>query len=215
MDLPIINNLKQKRRKEIAQGQDLVVREIYNNPQKVVLHGGTAIWRCYEGNRFSQDLDFYFPPGLRSSLEELEHNLQETGVEVEKLKITRNSLYATLRYKERPIKFGGLFKKISKDITKQYKLVDGSSLVVNTLSPVDLLKEKVDAYLDRRKVRDLYDIYYLSGLVKEKEEIKELLSEFLERYQKPKNSYQLDSLIITGATPNTEDMLKELKRWVK
>jgi len=215
MDLPIIKNLKQKRRREIAQGQDLVVQEIYKNSPKVVLHGGTAIWRCYGGNRFSQDLDFYFPPGLRSSLEELEHDLQETGVEIEKLKTTQNSLYATLRYEERPIKFGGLFKKISKDVTKQYKLVDGTSLVVNTLSPLDLLKEKVDAYLDRRKVRDLYDIYYLSGLIEEKEKIEELLPEFLENYKEPKNSHQLSSLIIAGATPDTKDMLKELRRWVK
>ena len=215
MNLPIIKNLKQKRRKEIAQAQDLVVREIYRNPRKVVLHGGTAIWRCYGGNRFSQDLDFYFPPDLRSGLKELKQNLQETGVEVEKLKTTQNSLYATLRYKERPIKFGGLFKEINKDITKQYKLVDGTNLVVNTLSPVDLLKEKVNAYLDRKKVRDLYDIYYLSKLIEDKEDIEEILSELLENYKEPKNSHQLESLIITGVTPNTEDMLKELKRWVK
>ena len=26
---------------------------------KIVLHGGTAIWRCYAGNRFSDDLDLY------------------------------------------------------------------------------------------------------------------------------------------------------------
>jgi len=32
---------------------------------------------------------------------------------------------------------------------------------VKTLSPEDLIKEKIKAYVNRRKVRDLYDIYYL------------------------------------------------------
>ncbi len=215
MDLPIIKNLKQKRRKEIARGQDLVIQEIYNESQEVVLHGGTAIWRCYGGNRFSWDLDFYFPLDFRSNLKDLKERLKRVGIEVRKLKTTKKSVYATLYYNNRTIKFGGLFKRIGQSVTKQYRLVDGNNLVVNTLSPTELLKEKVEAYLNRRKVRDLYDVYYLSNFIEEKKKIKLLLSKLIKNYKKPKSKKQLESLIITGVAPNVKEILKEIKRWVK
>ncbi len=215
MDIPIINNLKQKRRKEIAQGQDLVIQEIYRESQEVILHGGTAIWRCYKGNRFSWDLDFYFPKGFSSNLDNLKRRLAKVGVEVEKIKTTKNSIYATLTYKGRTIKFGGLFKKLTKIVTRQYRLADGTSIVVKTLSLIKLLEEKVEAYLDRRKIRDLYDIYYLSDLIDKKERLKPLLSKLLKNYQEPKGRERLESLIITGIAPNTKDMLNEIKRWAK
>lgn len=215
MDLPIIKNLKQKRRKEIAQGQDLVIQEIYKLSKRVVLHGGTAIWRCYGGNRFSWDLDFYFPFEFKSKLKELKKNLEEIGIDVKKLKTTENSIYATLVYKKRTIKFGGLFKNIKQVVTKQYKLIDGTSIVVNTLSLIELLKEKIAAYLNRRKIRDLYDVYYLSDLVEEKSKIKLPLSKLLKSYKQPKNKKQLQSLIITGVAPNEKDIKKQIKRWAK
>lgn len=215
MDFPIIKNLKQKRRREIAQGQDLVIQEIYKESQEVVLHGGTAIWRCYGGNRFSWDLDFYFPEKFRFSVKALKERLKNIGIKIGKLKTTENSLYATLYYNQRTIKFGGLFKDKDQSITKQYRLVDGTSLVVNTLSSTNLLKEKVNAYLNRRKLRDLYDIYYLSGIIEEKKKIKPLLSKLLKNYKEPKSKRKLDSLIITGVAPTVESMLKEIKRWVK
>jgi len=215
MDFPIIKNLKQKRRREIAQGQDLVIQEIYKESQEVVLHGGTAIWRCYGGNRFSWDLDFYFPEKFRFSVKALKERLKNIGIKIGKLKTIENSLYATLYYNERTIKFGGLFKDKDQSITKQYRLVDGTSLVVNTLSSTNLLKEKVNAYLNRRKLRDLYDIYYLSGIIEEKKKIKPLLSKLLKNYKEPKSKRKLDSLIITGVAPTVESMLKEIKRWVK
>ncbi|MFW6174044.1 MAG: nucleotidyl transferase AbiEii/AbiGii toxin family protein [Elusimicrobiota bacterium] len=183
--------------------------------QDVVLHGGTTIWRCYGGNRFSWDLDFYFPKNFSSNLEDFKARLAKMGVEVKKLKTTENSIYATLTYKNRTIKFGGLFKKPDQAVTKQYRLADGTSLVVKTLSPVNLLEEKVKAYLDRKEIRDLYDIYYLSKLIDKKEKIKPLLSELLQNYQEPKSEEQLESLIIIGVAPNTKDMLNDIKRWVK
>ncbi|MEM1546291.1 MAG: nucleotidyl transferase AbiEii/AbiGii toxin family protein [Candidatus Methanomethylicia archaeon] len=35
--------------------------EIYNSFPEAVIHGGTAIWRCYGSNRFSEDVDVYLP----------------------------------------------------------------------------------------------------------------------------------------------------------
>ncbi|MFH1246948.1 MAG: nucleotidyl transferase AbiEii/AbiGii toxin family protein, partial [Candidatus Micrarchaeota archaeon] len=60
MNFPLANKLKKRLHLETATLQDEVVDLIYSISSPV-LHGGTAIWRCYAGNRFSEDLDFYMP----------------------------------------------------------------------------------------------------------------------------------------------------------
>lgn len=42
--------IKRMRHKEIAGAQDLIIEELYNKFNKAVFHGGTAIWRCCQGN---------------------------------------------------------------------------------------------------------------------------------------------------------------------
>jgi len=53
VSIPLILKLKKKSEKEIAYAQDIVVGELYKFFPDAVIHGGTAIWRCYQGNRFS------------------------------------------------------------------------------------------------------------------------------------------------------------------
>jgi len=38
-------------------------------------------------------------------------------------------------------------------------MTDGISILVNTLTLEEVIIEKVSAYLKRRKIRDLYDIF--------------------------------------------------------
>ncbi|MBU3958073.1 MAG: nucleotidyl transferase AbiEii/AbiGii toxin family protein, partial [Nanoarchaeota archaeon] len=59
MQIPLQLKLKKKSHREIARLQDVVVDMMYRIFPKAVLHGGTAIWRCYKGNRFSEDIDVY------------------------------------------------------------------------------------------------------------------------------------------------------------
>jgi Domain of unknown function (DUF1814). len=44
---------------EKAKLEDALVELLYSRYVGLVFHGGTSIWRCYGGNRFSRDLDFY------------------------------------------------------------------------------------------------------------------------------------------------------------
>ena len=62
--LPIILTLKKEFQKKIARAQDIIVEEMGKHFNQVVLHGGTAIWRCYKGNRFSEDVDVYISKDL-------------------------------------------------------------------------------------------------------------------------------------------------------
>ncbi|MCL4552123.1 MAG: hypothetical protein M1305_00995 [Candidatus Marsarchaeota archaeon] len=50
--LPIIQRLKKKGYREIASFHDAVVDLLYQTESSVILHGGTAVWRCYGGGRF-------------------------------------------------------------------------------------------------------------------------------------------------------------------
>ena len=69
MHLPL-KNLLRKPQASLAQLQDEALEILYAVCPEAVLHGGTAIWRCYEGKRFSEDLDFYALPkdGLQDAL---------------------------------------------------------------------------------------------------------------------------------------------------
>jgi predicted nucleotidyltransferase component of viral defense system len=59
--IPLSLRIKKESHRKIAQAQDLIIEEVYKKFDRAVLHGGTAIWRCFNGKRFSEDLDFYFP----------------------------------------------------------------------------------------------------------------------------------------------------------
>ena len=51
--IPLQVKLKRETHRRIASAQDLIVQEVYAVFERAVLHGGTAIWRCYNGKRFS------------------------------------------------------------------------------------------------------------------------------------------------------------------
>ena len=47
-------------RLRLAELQDEVIDIIYNRVEPdAILYGGTAIWRCYGGSRFSEVIDIY------------------------------------------------------------------------------------------------------------------------------------------------------------
>ena len=55
-----IGNLISGERLKIASLQDYIVELIYSKLEpSAILYGGTAIWRCYGGMRFSENLDIY------------------------------------------------------------------------------------------------------------------------------------------------------------
>ena len=61
----------------------------------MVLHGGTATWRCYSGKRFSEDLDFYSStfPGLTKQFEKI--GLSQ-GLSITKMKDAGNVIFSTI-----------------------------------------------------------------------------------------------------------------------
>jgi len=212
VEIPIILRLKSARHKELARAQDIVVEELYKVFEEAVLHGGTAIWRCYKGNRFSEDVDVYISKKMEK-LNNLFDNFQKRGFTIEKKKISENSLYSNLRINGVFVKFEALFKE-SKSVLKEYEKIDGNLATVHTLTPEEIIKEKVNTYLKRKKIRDLYDIFFLIRHVKDKKEVEKELKELIKKFQKPIDEKELKSLIFEGLTPNTEKMLSYIERGI-
>jgi len=210
--MPLILKLRRASHKEVAKAQDIIVEELYKEFDKAVLHGGTAIWRCYKGNRFSEDVDVY----LHSSttlINDFFEKLAKRGFVGIKKKITKRSIFSTFRLERAQVRFEAVFKGIE-GFLEEYETVDGNLITVYTLRAEDLIKEKVDAYISRYKVRDLYDIFFLLRHVKYKDSVKQYIQRLVRSYKKPVDEQDLKVVIIEGLVPSAEKMLDYVKHWI-
>lgn len=214
MKIPISLKLKKKLHQDIAYAQDIIVEELYRIFDNAVLHGGTAIWRCYNGNRFSEDIDFYIEKN-KGKIELLFNNLKKRGFGIIKKKVSENSIYSLLKLGGTEIRFKALFKKIGNYFLKSYETSEGNWVNVLTLSPEQLIEEKIDAYSKRRKIRDLYDLFFLLNYAAEKEKIKNKIKGFLKHFKEPEDKDTLKELIIVGKVPSYEEIVEVIRLWVK
>ncbi|GBE19296.1 hypothetical protein BMS3Abin17_00016 [archaeon BMS3Abin17] len=210
VDLPLILKLKKEMHKEIAKAQDIIIEELYKVFDRAVFHGGTAIWRCYKGNRFSEDIDVYIPRD-RKKIERLFENLKTRGFVIHKKKIGERSLFSVLQLNRTIVRLEAIYKKARPEL-KEYELSEGNLITVYTLSPEELLREKVDAYLNRAKVRDLYDVFFLLRYVKNDKEIIPKLKKLINNFKQPFDEKDLKILIIEGVVPDIDTMLRYIKR---
>jgi len=214
--LPIERKLKKRVHKNIAFAQDILVMDIYNSFPQAVIHGGTALWRCHGSNRFSEDIDLYLPLALKGeNLETFLESLRRKGFIVEKFKRTDNSIFAKFSYLGSVVRFEAVFKNIQNFVTKHFEMSDGTFILVNTLRPEEIVIEKISAYSKRRKVRDLYDIFFLLKFIEEKEKVKKPLTNLVGEFKKPEDEKELKVLIISGCVPTVEKMIEEVRRWVR
>lgn len=211
--IPLMLRLRKQSHKDIAEAQDLIAKSLYDFFPNAVLHGGTAIWRCYNGNRFSEDIDAYIPNNP-SKIDAFFNALEKDGFKIKRKKITENSLYSLLEFNRTDVRFEALFKT-KKGSLKEYETVDGNFITINTLTPEELIKEKIDAYLKRLKVRDIYDIFFLLRHIKNIGEIAGDINRLSKNFKMPIDEKELKVLIIEGIVPDTEKMLDYFKRAVK
>jgi len=213
--IPLEKKLRKKIHRQIALAQDILINEVYRVFPKAILHGGTAIWRCFGSSRFSEDLDFYLPSFPKEKISQLLKNLEKIGFFNLKFRQTKNAIFSQFEYLGTIIRFEALVKKIQNYKTASFEMIDGSFIAVNILPLKDLLEEKINSYLARQKIRDLYDIFFLLKFAKKDNQIKKLLKNFLKKFSEPKDEKELKTLIISGAVPKKEDMIEEIKKWVK
>lgn len=210
--IPLILRLKKAAHREIAKAQDLIVEALYEVFDDAILHGGTSIWRCYEGNRFSEDVDVYFPRDVKK-ISALFKAFEKKGFLLEKRRIKEKSIYSTLNLNNTIVRFEAVFRKASGSL-KEYEKAEGNLLTVYTLTPEELIKEKAATYLKRRKIRDLYDIFFLLRYVEgvsAANTVKEALNGLLAKFNAPVDEAELRVLLFEGLVPTTEKMLIYIK----
>jgi len=211
--IPLNLRLKRKAHKELAYAQDIVVEELYKFFPRAVIHGGTVIWRCYKGNRFSEDIDIYIKRD-EERIREFFRHLESKGFKIIKKRIKENSLYSELSFNGALVRVEAVFKNIKKIVLKEYETSESFFMNIYTLSPEDLIMEKAETYLKRKKIRDLYDVFFLLRYVKEKGVI-DSLKNLVKNYSKPIDEGNLKSIIISGLIPSSEEMLRYIERWVR
>ena len=208
--VPLQARLKREVHRKVAYAQDVIVREVYSVFNGAVLHGGTAIWRCYNGRRFSEDLDFYFPKD-RKKIELLFDNLKKHGFVILRKKISDTSVYSELEMDRISVRLEATFQKIL-GVLCDYEMSDGNFISIYSLTPEQFLVEKVNTYLKRFKVRDLWDIFFLLKNIENPGKIKEI-EKLIKNYKKPIDEENLKVILLEGVVPSAREMIDYIKRW--
>ncbi len=212
-NIPLNLKLRNKKDREVSFAQDIIVAELYKFFPEAIIHGGTSIWRCYQGNRFSEDVDVYIKRDGKK-IEEFFKSLENKGFKIIKRRLKENSLYSGLDLNGIETKFEATFQN-KKPFFKKYETAESFFINVYTLTPEDLIIEKVETYLKRRKIRDIYDIAFLINHIKNKGLIKDHLKKLIEKFEKPIDEENLANIIILGTVPSYNQLLMEIERWAK
>jgi predicted nucleotidyltransferase component of viral defense system len=207
--IPLQVRLKRESHRNIASAQDLIIKEVYSVFNKAVLHGGTAIWRCYNGKRFSEDLDFYLIKD-NNKIELLFENLKRIGFEIKKKKISERSIYSELELNRISVRLEATFQKVQ-GVICDYELSNGNFLSIYSLSIEDFLTEKARTYLKRLKIRDLWDVFFLLKNIQEIKKIKEI-GNLIKNYKKPIDEENLKVILLEGIIPSAGEMIQYIKR---
>jgi predicted nucleotidyltransferase component of viral defense system len=211
--IPLQARLKKEAFRKIAYAQDLVVSQVYAVFDKAVLHGGTAIWRCYNGRRFSEDLDFYLPKD-KKRIDLLFSKLEGIGFTIIKKKVSDSSIFSELEIDRTRVRLEATFQKIA-GVICDYEQSDGNIISVYSLLPDVFMAEKATTYLKRLKIRDLWDVFFLLNDTQKIGKIREI-GLLLKNYEKPADESDLKAIILEGIVPSSEQMIDYIRRkWEK
>ncbi len=132
---------------------------------------------------------------------------------MKKFKLTDDTFFAKFSFQDADVSLEVVFKDLKKPVTKEFEMSDGSFIAVNTLTPEAIIKAKVDASKERRKIRDLYDVWFLLSFTKPIA-VKQSLRNLLKKFKEPVDEKELRVLVISGAVPTLESMVEKVKKWV-
>lgn len=204
--------------------QLLLLKELYSNSfsDGIYFKGGTCIRLVYGGSRFSEDLDFTvdmeeedFIKGINKFFKQMTSSYP---VEFkEKKTITGKTYLATIKtdfleqevyikldfsFREKPLE---PVQKIIKDT--DYPIIFKG--FVNCLSKDEIFAEKVRAFLNREKARDVYDLWILLELGAKYRE--ELIAKKVSYYE---TEYKKEDILERIESLSKENFVTELRPFV-
>ncbi|MCW1294638.1 MAG: nucleotidyl transferase AbiEii/AbiGii toxin family protein, partial [Candidatus Parvarchaeum sp.] len=143
----------------------------------------------------------------------LENELKKRGLILFKFRQTESTLFSQISDNNAKMSLE-ITRKNVKGTLKAYQKVNGNQIDVLTLRPEELLLEKMAAYNDRLKVRDIYDVYFLSRFVNDRN-VKDSVKTYLSKIKKPVDENDLKAIIYEGKVPTFEEMLEVLNAWAR
>jgi len=161
----------------------------------LVFTGGTMLRLCHDMRRYSSDLDFWFikKVNFNSYYKKLKDFLEKNYT----LTDSQNK-YFTLLFEfgspEYPKKLKIEIRKRVEKVNFQEKIAyspyTNKQVILRCLSLEEMLKNKIDAFLDRKEIRDCFDIEFLLRQGIKINEKKEKLVKILKAIKKfKKNDY--------------------------
>ena len=211
MRLPLLNRLRKRLHMDIALLQDEVVDIVYSLAPNAVLHGGTAIWRCFSGNRFSEDLDFYLPAAGKDFGERFAAGLRSRGLSLLKFKRTESTIFSKVSNGAVEVRFEAAFRSPRSFEPRRFERADGSFMSVFTPAAEELVMEKIAAYGNRLLVRDAYDLFVLSHEASLGADALKKLATFSESPPMPVDEKSLRAVVFSGAVPSFGQIVAALK----
>lgn len=207
--MTIYEKLDKPEKRIRADLEDKVIDIIYSVTNKAVFHGGTCVWRCFDGERFSKDIDIYIENEkvVGRIVDYLNYNGYRTKLSIPAFSKDNITFYF---YKVKGILDLQIAIADVDGILNEYETIRGYKITINTLDREDIILEKIDAYNDRRESRDLYDIWILTKNYKLTEKSWSDLDTFIYSI-KPCVNYG-DLLSNTyGECPSFEKMVEDIK----
>ena len=221
---------------------ELLLYSIYSQfSDTFVLKGGTALYKFYNLNRFSEDLDFVLNRkkiDLTKILSKVLKSVSLVGIEgrIKNVEKYKNEINVKLNFKgplyngrKESLAFVALnISQREKAIQIKKELLIPSykeipSFEVFVMGMQEILSEKVRAILTRNKARDIYDCWFLlkrgvkpeTSLINKKLKIYKLKfsrNEFIRQIEKKKGFWKTDlSGLIIGKLPGFDEIFKEIK----
>lgn len=221
---------------------ELLLYSIYSQfSDTFLLKGGSALYKFYNLNRFSEDLDFVLNKKKIDLTKVLNKTLKSIslvgiGGGIKNIEKYKNEINIRLNFKgplyngskeslafvalnislrEKPV-------QIKKELLiPSYKEIP--SFEVFVMGAQEIFSEKVRAILTRNKARDIYDFWFLLkrgikpelSLINKKLKIYKLKfsqNEFIRRIEEKKKFWKTDlSGLIIGKLPDFDDIFKEIK----
>ena len=150
--------------------QDLLLFHIYKQTNVLIFKGGTALYKLYGLQRFSEDLDFSLREDINGEeiIKKVLGNIENAKIkEIKRLKestLIKIALKGILT-KYNTIRIDINFKNIvfEKFDVKNYvsSYVDINPFNLRVLSLKEMVAEKIHALFNRESARDLYDLFFL------------------------------------------------------
>lgn len=191
--------------KKLGISADQILREeaemnfldtLAKNPfgAKTVFYGGTALRLAYGSPRFSENIDLIEIKKITYKEFQKIINVSvknNSNWSIKDIKSKRQTLFALILIKEKKLKLNFTVKielhkpAKSVDLDEELLLIKSPTSVLEPLLLVPSLQRikslKVDAVLNRKKARDIFDLWYISRALREDFILPEKLPSYKER----------------------------------